>query len=345
MYLKQETPTSFRVVNGQLAILNAFRRIILSEIPNLAFDSDAMTIHKNTSNLNNEFLSHRLSLVPIHFDPCKISEVLKYKFKIHLKNTGNTPINITTKNIDAYDENNNIIPKDVVEALFPYNSITRDHILITHLMPNLLNQNDGQEVIISMQPIQGISKTNSKWCPVSQCSFMNVIDEEAAAIARESAQDLSVFDTHTKYRFFKRNCWNEPNEFIMYIDSECAMSPSFLLSKAKQILMDKVKKIINNIHNLSFKFVTAQMLEIEIPQEDFTLLNVIQSSMYNMYIREVEGTNQIIDFVGYYQPHPLEHRMILKLHFTQSQTIEYVQEFVASHCNHLLQNLDNVVIA
>ena len=62
---------------------NTIRRVLISEIPTVSFEDDSkkhfgflepldkapkqILIRKNRSNLHNEFIAHRLSLLPIHF--------------------------------------------------------------------------------------------------------------------------------------------------------------------------------------------------------------------------------------------------------------------------------------
>jgi len=76
---------TLQLKNYDVDIVNALRRIILAEIPNVSFidktisnknknskifpelldTNKCIKINTNTSVLNNEFLSHRLSLIPI----------------------------------------------------------------------------------------------------------------------------------------------------------------------------------------------------------------------------------------------------------------------------------------
>lgn len=49
------------------AIPNAFRRLLLSEVPTMAFDRVFM--FNNTSIIQDEVLAHRLGLLPIRADP------------------------------------------------------------------------------------------------------------------------------------------------------------------------------------------------------------------------------------------------------------------------------------
>ena len=49
------------------SIANAFRRILIAEIPTVAIEK--VFVYDNTSILHDEFLAHRLGLVPIKVDP------------------------------------------------------------------------------------------------------------------------------------------------------------------------------------------------------------------------------------------------------------------------------------
>jgi DNA-directed RNA polymerase subunit D len=57
---------TFNVKDIEITMLNALRRIILSEVPVMAIES--VTYNTNTSILNDEILSHRLGLVPLKTD-------------------------------------------------------------------------------------------------------------------------------------------------------------------------------------------------------------------------------------------------------------------------------------
>jgi DNA-directed RNA polymerases I and III subunit RPAC1 len=59
----------FDLVGVDAAIANAIRCILLTEIPTMAIED--VYIWNNTSVIQDEVLSHRLSLIPIKADPSK----------------------------------------------------------------------------------------------------------------------------------------------------------------------------------------------------------------------------------------------------------------------------------
>lgn len=67
----------FDMIGVDAAIANAFRRILIAEVPTMAIEH--VVVVNNTSLLQDEILAHRLGLIPIKADP------RRFKFKPGLK--------------------------------------------------------------------------------------------------------------------------------------------------------------------------------------------------------------------------------------------------------------------
>ena len=57
----------FDLIGIDAALVNAYRRIMISEVPSLAIEK--VFIYSNTGVMHDEVLSHRLGLIPILADP------------------------------------------------------------------------------------------------------------------------------------------------------------------------------------------------------------------------------------------------------------------------------------
>lgn len=57
----------FDIIGVDPSIPNALRRILISEVPTMAFDK--VFLFNNTSIIQDEVLAHRLGLIPLKADP------------------------------------------------------------------------------------------------------------------------------------------------------------------------------------------------------------------------------------------------------------------------------------
>ena len=64
--INDDIELKMNIYNLDTCIVNSFRRIVLSDVISNAFDK--IIIKTNTSIINNEILSHRLSLIPLEID-------------------------------------------------------------------------------------------------------------------------------------------------------------------------------------------------------------------------------------------------------------------------------------
>ncbi|GAB1608694.1 DNA-directed RNA polymerases I and III subunit RPAC1-like [Argonauta hians] len=169
----------FDMVGIDAAIVNAFRRILISEVPTMAIEK--VFINNNTSIIQDEVLAHRLGLIPIYADPRLFEYVSEgdidetpsdtIVFELSVKCTKNPNADTTDPddlyiNHKVYSQHLKWIPIGNQADLFKEGDIrpVDDDILIAKLRP-------GQKLDLRMHCIKGIGKDHIKFSPVATASY------------------------------------------------------------------------------------------------------------------------------------------------------------------------------
>lgn len=346
---------SFVVEDIDVALANAIRRTALSKIPNLALFIDARggdrqkpsPVIANTCALHNEFLAHRLSLIPVCFSEQEIEDAegtaKRYKFILKKKNTGTATMAVTTADIEVR-EKGKPIPKSRSDLLFPVNSITGENVLITVLKPNLDDPGScGDEVHVETDAVVGNAKRHACFGPVSLCTFSNALDDLAVEEARRIfvGRDRTIsaeaaikrFDALGKDRYFLKNEFGEPRAFTFAIESECRMRPEYIFLKAVRILKDDIKILIDGAlpsakettNSGSSGSENYPVVSFSVPGFDHTVGNLVQALVFNHHIR-AKNSDLGLKYIGYIQPHPLDDTVILKVQFAKVSDPEVARE-------------------
>merc|ERR1712187_230881 len=143
-------------------LANAFRRILIAEVPTVAISQ--VTMYQNTSVIHDENLSHRLGLVPIKFDP----DLLAWKssshsfapnnsimFTLHVECKGPEGLSVYSKHLEWKP----LSPEQAEQFKDNPPKPVADDILIAKLRP-------GQEIECECYCEKGIGKEHAKWSPV-----------------------------------------------------------------------------------------------------------------------------------------------------------------------------------
>lgn len=373
---KNNNILEFEIHDISLAYINSFRRIILAEIPNIAIDFDPLSdkntdlnIKINKSSLHNEYLGHRISLIPLCFSENEVENYEKnnYKFILKVKNTTNENISVTTNDIQIYDKNNKLYSKEFHEHIFPKDPITNDYILITRLKSNPNNPSNGEEIDIEFTASKDIAKQHARWCPVSCCTSYYLINQNEASktlskilsdkenefkrklTQKEISTITNKFNALDIYRIYHKNKYDEACAFKFKIETECNLRTEYLFFKSMTILIDKLSEFSTKLqeeYNPSVKInrITnnKNFFEIIISDKDYdsTLIVPLCTIIYNRNIRNKE--NEDLTFVGYPQMHPLDKKMCLKLNFVDDKKITYddVKTFIVHNVNEMIKDIN-----
>ena len=359
---KNSKKATFTFTKIDLSIVNSIRRIIIAEIPNVAIDFNVTDVNNqdfnivaNSCALHNEFLAHRISLLPICLSSDEIENFdrQQYKFILKVKNTTAETITVTSKDIKIYDAEEKLYSTEVHQRIFPKHYITGSYIILTKLKPNYYNLENGEEVNIEFFASKNTALTHARWSPVSQCSFINVIDtvaaDQAFSIRSEGFEGEELdklkkqFDTLEAFRHFKKNKYDEPSEFEMTIETECALTPEYLLQKSIDVLIDKIENFKTQLETITINKMlgSPNFYELEIKGETYTLVNVLQAMIYNLNMRGDNASSTDLEFIGYYNPHPLDNKMVLKVKLKSKID---VKEFLKTYCDEIQKLLASYTI-
>ena len=201
-----------------VSLTNAVRRIILSEIPNVAFYEKDIHVLENKSELHNEFIAHRTSLLPIYRDPrfkivSKINKTTGFRenvfdneslvpvFVLNEHNTDDFAIESHYRDIfsnqfrvfqksvkvldkDEADEEGKVVEEveDVQELdianFFKPDYFTGEHVHFYVLKSNPNNKMKGQKLHLEAHPTVGFAKKHASYSPVAGVAFKYEEDTE-----------------------------------------------------------------------------------------------------------------------------------------------------------------------
>lgn len=134
---------SFKLQTKDYQSANLFRQTLMSSIPTIAIDN--IHIYNNTSFNFDEYLAHRLGLIPLICKEEAEVETTELELNVHAINT---VCNVTTRDLKS---NTSIVPVD-------------DDILICKL-------HKGQSLHIKAYVKYGTGDDNAKWSPVTTVTF------------------------------------------------------------------------------------------------------------------------------------------------------------------------------
>uniref|UniRef100_A0A0C9RRI1 TSA: Wollemia nobilis Ref_Wollemi_Transcript_19120_1327 transcribed RNA sequence n=1 Tax=Wollemia nobilis TaxID=56998 RepID=A0A0C9RRI1_9CONI len=168
----------FELKNTDASIANALRRVMIAEVPTIAID--LVEIESNSSVLNDEFIAHRLGLIPLSSeramemrfsrdcDACDGDGQCDYcsvEFVLNVKCEGDQTLDVTSFDLMSSDER--VVPVDTVPRATDMNDYEAEQrgIIIVKLRR-------GQELKLRAIARKGIGKDHAKWSPAATVTFM-----------------------------------------------------------------------------------------------------------------------------------------------------------------------------
>ena len=363
-----ENELKFDIHNLNCSLVNAIRRIIISDVPTLGFrtengkESDII-IEKNTSFIHNEFLAHRLSLLPIHYDYKKLDsfEKKKYEFFIDVTNNTTKPLDVTTEHIQIRDMTKEppiILSKSETQKFFKPNPISGQYILINRLQSSKSGTSgDGEVLKVKMYADVSTGKEHARYSPSCVSVFNNKRDLEKIKVALEQKikekneqlekdkkshltdpeksaliKSFMVCDADFHYHTDEKG---EPNVFEFTLESDGRIPSHIILDKAIFVLEKKLVDFLKRMElgeTIIFKKSDVIMYSYDmiIDDEDYTLGYLLQHYLYKLY-KDVEVGDRKINYVASNVPHPLVNQLVLRVGLVDNNLKEdFIKKLVIS---------------
>lgn len=302
------------------SIVNAIRRSLLTYVRSVAMvaepaSSSTIRIIQNTSRLNNQFLSLRMSLIPVCIPPPEYGGALnvldRYEIRISKQATELGITNLTTDDIRVYDtKERGFIPKTIVRNMFPPDIV--DYPGITHSRNPFLivplkgpkGEKEGENVEIVAKLSVGVGSTHACFVPVCNSTYEILPGDPEAPTATLDAMGKG---NNSVFRFV--------------VESVTTRTPEVLFLEGIDEMIRRLTSVRTNIRTSAGAKGKSPSCEIHIDSgdvvirfmnEDHTLGIVLQDYL----IRRIKKTDPDAIgewFVGYRIPHPLTPEMIVRI--------------------------------
>ncbi len=259
---KDKNNIKFVLEEVPLAFANSLRRIMLSEIPTLAFDS--IDFVENSSTIFDEILAHRLALTPIVTDPETFS--LPDEHNCPDPEHG-CPQCLITFVLDkqAKDKPTNVYSGDL-QSPDPKVQVAAPKILLVKLNPN-------QRLSLEANARVGLGKDHAKWQCASTVAFqympeVNIdptrVTEESKKVVAACPQNIFIWQDGTLGTQNTLNCTlcnacvevditgavsirGDERSFIFTLESTGAYSPEKIVEMGFDVLLKKIKEVKTQI--------------------------------------------------------------------------------------------------
>ena len=242
----------FTLSGVESSIANSLRRVMIAEVPTMAID--LVQIQINTSSLHDEFLAHRLGLVPLiseNIDDfefprnCKCSGYCQYcavQFRIKVKNSEGGVLDVTSMDLRRVSQQASEVRAADLDG----------PILLLKLKKN-------QEIDITCNARKGIGKEHAKWSPVATCSFKytpEIILNYAKIDAVMERKDKEDFVQSCPVKVFNLN--EETIEIVkpnkcMFCE-ECVRYGERIITKSSNSILNSLDNFVR-INQIKDKFV------------------------------------------------------------------------------------------
>ena len=339
----------FTLKKANVSIVNALRRVILTDIPTVVFKTfpykeNQATFHINTSRLNNEILKQRLACIPIHIQD--ISTPLdNLLVEISKKNTTNAIQYVTTGDFKIKNtKTDKYLSESERNRIFPRNQKTKDYILFARLRPTLSDQILGEELRITAKMSIGKAKSSGTYNVVSTCSYRMTPDKEkqrdawdieASNLEKKKYTTKQIQDEKINWYNHTAKRYYEQDTFDFTIETVGVYSNSDILSMACDIMISDLDMNTFKINKSSSTIENSY--DIILDHQDYTIGKVLEYILNKEYYQKKK-----LIYVGFRKNHPHDTYSIIRIAFKNSIEKPAIIQFLKDVCQRGVSMYENI---
>lgn len=322
------------------SIINSLRRVLLSSIPSVGFrtemENSDIKILKNTTPLHNEFISHRIGMIPLYIDPKNYKK--DYLFKLKVESSSEVPlVKVSAKDFDIFTLKKGETSEDGSIQLDKYNDkpisdkekekifrpfMGKYYCEIIELKST--NSSLKEELEIYGVPRISYGYEDARWQAVSCATysfkrnkelFQKVLNEKLKIdnISEEEKYNYSnsLYISESE-RYYERDTRCEPYWYEFKIESQHKLNSKELFIQSCEILIselenfkEEIPKILSKEEDSRFSIEQNKdnIFTLFVHGNDDTIGNILQTYIVNEIIEKQETDFTVC---GYKKTHPLE---------------------------------------
>ncbi|MBF12524.1 MAG: hypothetical protein CMC63_10165 [Flavobacteriaceae bacterium] len=325
---------TFTLENTNVSIANALRRVLLSDIKTVVFNTnkDSINILKNTTRFHNEILKQRLGCIPIHIKDSDGIENLQ--IELNMNNESDSLQYVTTSDFMIKDiASDKYLTKEQTKSIFPPNKITKEFVLFTRLRPKISNDIPGEIIQLIVKLKLGTAKEDGMYNVVSTCAYGNTEDKvEQHNQWQEIAEELESKGLSENKIAYQRENWYTlqakrhfiKDSFDFKIESIGVFKNVELMNMACDNIITRLNKIKEKASNQQLKLnkkstAMANAVDIILQGEDYTVGKVIEYILHEQYYKN----DSELSYVGFIKKHPHDDYSIIRMAFSNSGEAEF----------------------